>query len=86
MTIVENIFLKNKSLSEQVKMSEEYKKISEESYGYYKRLKEILNDEQKEILDNFADAEMGVCAEGEYLHFRQGLKVGLLLAMELLLD
>lgn len=73
------------SLSDQMALSEEYKKVSEKAYKQYKQLKEVLNEEQKKIFEDFTNSELDVCAEGEFSHFKEGLKVGLLLAMECLL-
>lgn len=83
-SIIEEIYLDNQSLSEKVKPSEEYKKVSDESYGFYEQLNKILNDEQKEIFEKFANSEMGVCAEAELMHFKEGVKVGFLFAIECL--
>ena len=84
-SIIEEIYFNNLSLGEQIVLSGQYKKISDEAYKYYKQLNDMLNDEQKKIFENFANSEMGVCAEGELLHFKEGLKVGLILAMECLI-
>ena len=84
-SIIEEIYSNNECLSERVALSERYKKISDEAYKFYTQLIDSLNDEQKKIFENFTDSEMGVCAEGEYMHFKEGLKVGLLLAMECLI-
>jgi len=84
-SIIEEICFHSESLIEQVTMSEEYKKRSKEAYKFYTQLNEALNDEQKKLFDDFIDSEMGVCAEGESLFFKEGLKAGLLLAMECLI-
>lgn len=84
-SIIEEIYYDKLNVCEQVELSEEYKKISDEAYRFYKRLKNILNDEQKKIFEDFANSEIGVCAEGELLHFKEGFKLGLLLAIECLM-
>ncbi len=83
-SIIEQICFHNESLIEQVVLSEEYKNLSDNAYKIYNQLKEVLNDEQKEIFINFANSEMDVSAEGQTLFFKEGLKFGLLLAMECL--
>ncbi len=81
-SIIEEICFQNESLIEQVVLSEEYKNLSHNAHKFYIQLNEVLNDEQKKIFNNFIDSEMGVCAEGESLYFKEGLKAGLLLALE----
>lgn len=84
-SIIEKIYFNNVSLSEQVVLSDGYKKISDEAYKFYKQLHEVLSDEQKKIFEDFVNSETGVCAEGSLLHFKEGLKVGLLLSIECLM-
>lgn len=84
-SIIEEIYFNNLNLSEQAVSSDKYKNISDKAYKFYSRLIEVLDDEQKKIFESFTDAEIDVCAEGEFLNFKEGLKVGLLLAMECLI-
>ncbi len=80
-SIIEEICFHNESLIEQVVLSEKYKNLSHSAHEFYTQLNGVLNDEQKKIFKDFTDSEMGVCAEGESLFFKEGLKAGLLLAM-----
>jgi len=84
-SIIEEICFNNESLIEQVMLSEEYKNLSDNALKFYTQLNGVLNDEQKKIFNDFIDSEMGVCAEGESLFFKEGLKAGLLLVMECLI-
>ncbi len=84
-SIIEEICFHNESLLEQVVLSEEYKNLSHNAHKFYTQLNGVLNDEQKKIFKDFTESEMGVCAEGESLFFKEGLKAGLLLAMECLI-
>lgn len=84
-SIIERIYFDNESLSEHISLSEKYKKMSDESYKFYKQLIDILDDDQRKIFERLDNSEMGLCAEGEYINFKEGLKVGLLLAMECLI-
>ncbi|MDE7395537.1 MAG: hypothetical protein K2M95_05430 [Clostridiales bacterium] len=84
-SIIEEIYFNDLRLSERLSSSKEYKKISDEAYGFYERLNDILNDEQKKIFEDFTNSESSACAEGWLFHFKEGIKVGLLLAMECLL-
>ncbi len=84
-SIIEEICFHNESLIEQVVLSEEYKNLCHNSQKFYAQLNGTLNDEQKKIFKDFIDSEMGVCAKGESLFFKEGLKAGLLLAIECLI-
>lgn len=81
-SIIEEIYMNNESISEQIVMSEKHKKLSDEAYKLYNQFIETLNDGQKKIFENFLELEMEVCAEGEFTNFKEGLKVGVLLCME----
>ena len=83
-SIIKEIHTDNQCISEQIVLSERYKKISDEALKFYNQLSALLNDDQKIIFEKYVDSEMGICAEGELLHFKEGVKVGLLLAMECL--
>ena len=81
-SIIEEIYLDNQSISEKIKPSEEYKKVLDEAHKLYAKLKALLNDEQKELFESFTEAHIGVCAESEFTHFKEGLKFGLKLCIE----
>ncbi len=84
-SIIEEICFYNESLIEQVVLSKEYRNLSDNAHKLYTQLNGVLNDEQKKIFKDFTNSEMEVCAEGESLFFKEGLKAGLLLAMECLI-
>ncbi len=84
-SIIEEICFQNERLIERVVLSEKYKNLSHNAHEFYTQLNAVLNDEQKKIFKDFTDSEMGVCAEGESLFFKEGLKAGLLLAIECLI-
>ncbi len=83
-SIIDEICFNNERLIDRVALSEEYKNLSHNAHKLSTQLSGLLNDEQKKIFQDFADSEMGVCAEGEKLFFKAGLKAGLLLALECL--
>ncbi len=84
-SIIKEIYLNNEGLGEQVVLNKKYKKASDKAYKFYEQLMDELNDEQKKIFEDFTDSEMDASAEREFLHFKAGLKVGLLLAVECLI-
>ncbi|MDE7165177.1 MAG: hypothetical protein K2O04_07150 [Clostridiales bacterium] len=64
--------------------SEEHEKFSDKAYKLYEQLIDILNDEQIKVYNEYVDAEIKASSEAETVYFREGLKTGLLLAMECL--
>ncbi len=84
-SMIEKVCFQNESLIGQVVLSEKYKNLSHDSHIFYTQLDGLLNDEQRKIFQAFADSQMGVCAEGECLFFKEGLKAGLFLGLECLL-
>lgn len=83
-SIIDEFLLNNKRLCKQVVCSEEYKKKADKAHKLYMQLLDILNDEQKKIFREYADANVAVCSEADTAHFKEGLRTGLLLAMECL--
>jgi len=81
-SIIDEICFHSERLIDRVVLSEKYKNLSHDAHIFYTQLNEVLTDEQKKIFKDFTDSEMGICAEGETLFFKEGLKVGLLLALE----
>ncbi|MDE6029083.1 MAG: hypothetical protein K2F90_02030 [Clostridiales bacterium] len=83
-SVVAKLLLNNERLGKQIVFSEEYKKKSDEAYKLYMQLLDILNNEQIKIFKNYVDTEAAACAEADIAHFKEGLRIGLLLAMECL--
>lgn len=82
-SIIDEICMNNVILRKRV-FSEEHGKLSDDAYKLYEKLNDILTDEQKKIFNEYIDMNMVACAEAEVVHFREGLKTGLLLAIECL--
>ncbi len=83
-SIIDEICFNGESLIEQVVISEEYKKLSADAHKYYNQVNEVLTDEQRNVFDKFVNSEFAAIAVGEKLFFKEGLKAGILLAMECL--
>ena len=77
---IEDIF--NGNIEENIKMSEEYGKICDECDKLYKELQTYLNEEQKKVLFNYMIETGGLEAEAACAHFKEGFKIGLLIAAE----
>lgn len=84
-TVIEELFYDNEGFAGKIRPSEAFKEVSNKAYELYEKLRKVLNEEQKKILDEFADEEMGVTAEASFTHFKEGIKLGLRLCIECLL-
>ena len=83
-SIIEEIYMSSDNFGKNVVWDEQYKKASDKAYKCYNQLMDILNDEQKKLFEKFTDLEIDACGESEFLHFKEGVKVGLRLAVECL--
>ena len=79
-SVIEDIY--NGNIAENIKMSEEYFKICDECDELYKKIQTYLNEEQREILFDFMIKTGGLEGEAACTNFREGFKLGLLVAME----
>ena len=61
---------------------EEYGKICNECDKLYKELQTYLNEEQNEVLFNYMLKTGGLEGETACTHFKEGFKLGLLIALE----
>lgn len=84
-SIIDEIYSNSEFLYERSALGERYNKKSDEAYKLYTHLKDLSNDEQKKIFEDFIESEMEARSEVEYMHFKEGVKVGLLLAIECLI-
>lgn len=79
---IEEIYHGNVGSSGQIKESQEYWEINKEYCELYDKMLESLNDEQKEILNKIYEASSGLESEAACAHFKEGFKVGMLVAAE----
>lgn len=82
-SVIDEICLNNAILRKR-SFSKEYEKLSDEANKLYVQLTDILNDEQNKIFNRYIDMQMCACAEDELVHFKEGFKTGLLVAIECL--
>lgn len=81
-SIIEEIYLGKRGHSEMIKASDEYWKVHDEVGKYYEKLESQLTDEQKKILNDLYTEMGGLEAEQGLTHFKEGVKIGMLLAIE----
>lgn len=78
---IEDIYNGNWS-SENFKTSEEYSKICDECDKLYKEIEKHLDEEQRENLFNLVLKDGELEGEAAYTHFKEGFKLGMLIAIE----
>lgn len=82
-SIIEELFF-NEGIGERLPQTKERQKASDKAFELYNRLMDCLSDEQKEIFNNFTELETSVSAKQECSCFKEGVRIGLLLAIECL--
>lgn len=81
-TAIEEFFLENSDFIESISPSTEYKELLEKNDKIYKKLAEMLNEEQKQLLDKLIDNHWGLESEAAESYFTIGIKAGLRLLAE----
>ena len=80
-SVIEDIYYGKWSV-ENFKPSEEYGKISDECDKLYKEIEKHLNKEQRKNLFDLVVKDGGLEAETACTHFKEGFKLGFLIAVE----
>lgn len=81
-SIIEEMYFGKRGFAETIKTNENYWKVHDEVGVFYEKLLNELSDEQKSTLDELYSAMGGLEAEQSLEHFKEGFKLGLLLAVE----
>ena len=81
MNIIEELFYGNISAAD-MRKSKKYKKACEKELEVYHKLKETLNDEQKQLLENLLNLNSDSAAICEKDFFAYGFKVDLHIGIE----
>lgn len=81
-SILEEIYYCKRGNSEVIEASEEYWKVHKKYEEIYEKLEEGLNDKQKKLLDELFVQGGGLEGEMALSHFKEGFKLGLLVAVE----
>lgn len=79
---IEEIYRGNIGSNEQMKESQEYWEINKEYCALYDKMLESLDDGQKEILNKIYEASGGLESEAACARFKEGFKLGMLVAAE----
>lgn len=83
-SIIEDIYMGRRGDTETMKPSQEYLKVQEEFSKQYDELEKQLTEEQKKILDELYLTSGGLESEHGISRFKEGVKIGMLLAIEAL--
>ncbi len=73
-------------LHESIKHSGEYKSMSDECFAVYEQLRKQLPAEQFAVFEKFADLTMGAESESNKAYFKEGIKMGMRIAVECLTE
>lgn len=82
--LLEEIYYSNCGQMEKLHVGKEYERLKKEAGEYYEKIFEILNKEQREWLEKYWLASAGQEAEWGYANFREGIKFGAQLILEIL--
>lgn len=84
-SIIDDIYYEKIGLGgEQIKYSEKYNKTKKEYDSLFEKLENTLNKEQKQTLEELFEKSCDLEAELTRLHFKEGFKSGMLIALEVL--
>ncbi len=85
-SIIENLYDKKKGLRDNIKPSKKYSEINKKYLDIYEELEKCLNEEQKraffDMIVTLNDRE----GELACTHFKEGFKLGMLVAVEVFSD
>ena len=81
-SVLEELYYAGDILCERIGTSKEYKKILDEYFVVSDKLLELLNDEQKKMLNNLYDLSGGLESEAGITHFKEGFKFCMRLIFE----
>ena len=83
-SIIEEIYYGNRGDYNTIKAGEKYFKVKERYCEIHDKLEEGLNEEQKQLLDDLFIQSGGLEGEFACSHFKEGFKLGMLVAFEVL--
>ena len=83
-SIIEEIYLHKRGVAETVEMSEKYREILHKVATMSDEFMKMLNEEQKQKFMEFCWETPGLEAENAIMHYKEGVKIGMLLAFECL--
>lgn len=81
-SILEDIYYGRRCYCENIEAGEEYWEVHKEYDKIYEELEKGLNDDQKKILDELFITTGGLEDKLACAHFKEGFKIGLLVAIE----
>jgi len=69
-----------------IKVTDEWKRLANKALSLYNKFYPSLTDEQKKQFDELHDYDAGQTGESEIQHYKAGFKFGFLLAAEIFSD
>ncbi|MDE6597722.1 MAG: hypothetical protein K2K60_03695 [Clostridia bacterium] len=81
-SVIEEIYYGNRGHSESIRESEEYFKVQREVGTLCEEFDKTLTEEQRQVFDKIHFLLSGLEAEATATHFKEGFKLGMLVAVE----
>ncbi len=85
-SIIKQLFFGERGQYENIITGKRYKELFEELYDMCKELSKDFNDKQKELFEKICSKQAEMESEAIFQNYREGFKIGLLLALECLGD
>lgn len=81
---IEEIFTEDFAILQKIELSEKYWKLNDEVEKIVKAISQNLNEEEQRRLNELFEAMGAAEAEQNFTHFKEGFKLGMRLATEIL--
>lgn len=85
-SIIKQLFFGERGQYENIITGKRYKELFEELYEMCKELSNDFNDKQKELFEKICSKQAQIESEAIFQNYREGFKIGLILAFECLSD
>lgn len=85
-SIIKELFFGKRGQYENIITGKRYRELFEELCEVCKELSKDFNNKQKELFENICNMQSEIEAEAVFQNYREGFKIGLLLALECLGD
>ncbi|MDE5765705.1 MAG: hypothetical protein K2I17_00890 [Clostridia bacterium] len=83
-SIIKELFFGERGQHENIITGKRYKKLCEELFEVCKELSKDFNEKQKELFEMICNMQAEIEGEAVFQNYREGFKIGLLLALECL--
>lgn len=82
-SVIEQIYFQSDKRDGVIANNELYQRLSEEARELYDAVENLLDEEGKNLLAKLSDAEASMQSQAAFINYREGIRMGFRLAMEL---